>query len=281
MVRDPPTSAAKPESQHGTLEGRPCGFRRASNGTAPAEVLSREKREGVSPAEAPTESVSDNDANRVRTDPSRYVRYRYGVSPKYFAGGGVHPTTATTSSSRRLHSHEREGPSGRIARARPPETRARPSAGASSVDDASRYSDAPATRRAKGGERRGRCRGGRAGDLVAEPTFDARSSPRRAEEGAGSRSRSESREATREERTGRRAAATFASGSGDDAEAREVDALARRSHLGSSVTGCRRGSETVGEGGSDRARVFILLARPFVASRRTSMGHPYVDVGLA
>ena len=173
----------------------------------------------------------------------------------------MHPTTATTSSSRRLHSHEREGPSGRIRASASSGTRARPSAGASSVDDASRYSSRrrrAARRAASGadgveGEGRRTSRG---------PRSDARGSSRGAEEAAGSRSRSGSREAAREERMGRRAAATFAASEvDDDAEAREVDALARRSHLGSSVTGCRRGSEGLGERKARTARRGVAVRR--------------------
>ena len=73
-----------------------------------------------------------------RPPPPWKTRYRYGVSPKYFAGGGVHPITATTSSSRRRHSQDISGP---VGRTRPSSaasgTLARPKAGMSIVDIAS------------------------------------------------------------------------------------------------------------------------------------------------
>lgn len=79
---------------------------------------------------------------------------------------------------------------------------------------------------------------------------------------------------------GRRAAATFASEVDDDAEAREVDALARRSHLGSSVTGCRRGSEGLGERKARTARRGVAVRRVVTTTHQhgTPVGGGWVGV---
>jgi hypothetical protein len=104
----PPNAAANVAFQLRTSRTTPC-VPSEVNGTRPALVPSRENV-AAPESSPPIESVSPADAKSVRTCPPSYDLYTYGVIPKYFAGGGVHPTKSTTSCSLSRHSHEKEAP---------------------------------------------------------------------------------------------------------------------------------------------------------------------------
>ena len=104
----PPNAAANVAFQLRTSRRTPS-VPSEVGGTRPALVPSRENV-ATPNSSPPIESVSPADAKSVRTCPPSYDLYTYGVIPKYFAGGGVHPTTSTTSSSRSRHSHEKRAP---------------------------------------------------------------------------------------------------------------------------------------------------------------------------
>ena len=105
----PPNAAANVEFQQRASRTTPI-VPSAFLSTRAALVPSRAKRAVPEPSSPPTASVSPADAKSVRTIPASYDLYTYGVIPKYFAGGGVHPTKSTTSCSRSRHSHENAAP---------------------------------------------------------------------------------------------------------------------------------------------------------------------------
>ena len=308
----PPNAAAKVAFQQATSRSTPS-VPSAVAGTRPALVPSRENFATPNPSSPPIASVSPADAKSVRTIPASYDLYTYGVIPKYFAGGGTHPNTRTTSSSRSRHSHETcapPEPSGstravsRNASRSASDGFASPSAGASSDAAASRElranSRAPMSVVSEEDKEDARLADGGASvadsatrGAVSDSEGVRRASSSRARVDASPKKPSDIhvssetfRAAPNEDALGLLALLVDDTGvvASCDSAVRAAARLSRKMSRGSSVTGWRRmggqrGVVRLPE--TRRSTEGKRAQRRGSRSRRTSIAHPYVLEGLA